>query len=264
MNEYDNEANMPVPEMNLFSGSVPIKDALNQLRLRLLDLTSRNRLLNFKPTAGKSLQFVQCSPEVVYNRLIDTPNVAAVTFTSVPEPERGAWVMKAGRLTRPDARDYAVSVGISTSYELAQGNTRLPATAASGAQMRALFYAEDLALHCRKIEREAKLAIEETGANMLYLVLGFLEFPEAENSDKLFRAPLLSLPVRLERVTKGNYDVYTVAYIQVRNLQKTSHFGKRSNVISAYLCLHSTKNRFLFPATLKRSKRLLSICLAGA
>ncbi|MFM0148636.1 DUF4011 domain-containing protein [Paraburkholderia sp. RL18-085-BIA-A] len=212
MNEYDNEANMPVPEMNLFSGSVPIKDALNQLRLRLLDLTSRNRLLNFKPTAGKSLQFVQCSPEVVYNRLIDTPNVAAVTFTSVPEPERGAWVMKAGRLTRPDARDYAVSVGISTSYELAQGNTRLPATTASGAQMRALFYAEDLALHCRKIEREAKLAIEETGANMLYLVLGFLEYPEAENSDKLFRAPLLSLPVRLERVTKGNYDVYTVAY----------------------------------------------------
>lgn len=212
MNDHDNDPDAPVPEISLFSGNVPIKDALNQLRLRLLDLTSRNRLLNFKPTTGKSLQFVQCSPEVVYNRLIDTPNVATVTLTGVPEPERAAWVTKGGRLTRPDARDYASTVGIPTTYELPQGNMRLPATAASGAQMRALFYAEDLALHCRKIEREAKLAIEETGANMLYLVLGFLEYPEAESSDKLYRAPLLSLPVRLERTTKGKYDVYSIVY----------------------------------------------------
>jgi hypothetical protein len=36
-------------------------------------------------------------------------------------------------------------------------------------------YMDDLAKHCRKIEREAVSAIEETGANMLYLVLGFLD-----------------------------------------------------------------------------------------
>jgi len=38
-------------------------------------------------------------------------------------------------------------------------------------------YPDDLAKHCRKIEREATLAIEETGANMLFLVLGVPGIP---------------------------------------------------------------------------------------
>jgi len=40
---------------------MPIKAALNELRLRLLDLTGRNRLVNFRHSAGKSLQFVHTS-----------------------------------------------------------------------------------------------------------------------------------------------------------------------------------------------------------
>ena len=39
----------------LFSGKVPIEVALNELRLRLLDMTGRNRLINFKHSPGKSL-----------------------------------------------------------------------------------------------------------------------------------------------------------------------------------------------------------------
>ena len=37
---------------DLFTGRVPILKALEQLRLRLLDLTRRNRLLNFKHSPG--------------------------------------------------------------------------------------------------------------------------------------------------------------------------------------------------------------------
>ena len=48
---------------NPFAGKLPIAVALNELRLRLLDLTGRNRLINFKHTAGKSLQFVHSSIE---------------------------------------------------------------------------------------------------------------------------------------------------------------------------------------------------------
>jgi hypothetical protein len=56
---------------------------------------------------------------------------------------------------------------INPSYELAPLDARSLTTASSGSQLRTLFYAEDLGKHCRKLEREAKLAIEETGANML-------------------------------------------------------------------------------------------------
>ena len=65
--------------------------------------------------------------------------------------------------------------------------------------VRALLYMDDLAKHCRKIEREAVLAIEETGSNVLFLVLGFLDYPDQRDSDRTFSAPLISIPVSLSK-----------------------------------------------------------------
>jgi len=73
---------------------------------------------------------------------------------------------------------------------------------------RTLYYSEDLGKHCRKLEREAKLAIEETGANMLHLAMGFLEFPEAPGGDKLYLAPLLCIPVAMTRTDDGQYSSF--------------------------------------------------------
>ena len=42
---------------------------------------------------------------------------------------------------------------------------------------------------------EARLADEETGANMLHLVFGFLEWQESASSDKSLLAPLVCVPV---------------------------------------------------------------------
>ena len=41
------EVEAPDSEPSLFAGKLPIKVALEQLRLRLLDLTGRNRQINF-------------------------------------------------------------------------------------------------------------------------------------------------------------------------------------------------------------------------
>lgn len=188
----------------LFSGKVPIEVALNELRLRLLDMTGRNRLINFKHSPGKSLQFVHSTIDGVFTRLTDQNNRVAIT--PLPEPDRSEWVQKNGRLARPDPKDWAGRKGISTGYALADVKTgaRQPAYPINGADLRTLYFAEDLGKHCRKLEREAKLAIEETGANMLYLVAGFLEYPEAPDSEKLYQAPLLCIPVSISRVDEGH------------------------------------------------------------
>ena len=205
------EVGEPDSEQSLFAGKVPIKIALEQLRLRLLDLTGRNRQINFKHTAGKSLQFVHTSIDATFRRLTaDTANT--VTIAALPEPDRGDWVMRNGRLSRPEPKDHATRVGIDPSYELMRLGGRAIAAAASGSQARTLFYAEDLGKHCRKLEREAKLAIEETGANMLYLVMGFLEFPEAPDSDKLYRAPLLCVPVTMSKTEEAHYTAFHLSY----------------------------------------------------
>src|ERR1019366_8463706 len=112
-----------------------LEGALSQMRLRLLDLSGRNRLLNFKHTAGRSLQFVEGQPTAIYQRLIDAPNRATVTIAGLPEPLPLDWEDRNGRRSRPDPREWARQNGISTSYDL-----DAPVPGDAGARVRALLY----------------------------------------------------------------------------------------------------------------------------
>ncbi len=185
----------------------PLTSALEQLRLKLLDLTGRNRLINFKHTAGKSLQFVEGHPAAIYQKLVEANNKANISVLGLPEPARRDWVERNGRLQRPEPRDWAKSVGVSTGYDISGAGEE-----SDESNVRALMYPDDLAKHCRKIEREATLAIEETGANMLFLVLGFLEFPDQRDSDKTFTAPLISVPVSLQKKEVAGIQQFSLQY----------------------------------------------------
>lgn len=189
------------------NNSSPLTSALEQLRLKLLDLTGRNRLINFKHAAGKSLQFVEGHPAAIYQKLVEANNKAIISVLGLPEPARGDWVESNGRLQRPEPRDWAKSEGISTTYDIPGAGE-----ASDASNVRALMYPDDLAKHCRKIEREATLAIEETGANMLFLVLGFLEFPDQRDSDKTFTAPLISIPVSLQKREVSGIQQFSIQY----------------------------------------------------
>jgi superfamily I DNA and/or RNA helicase len=186
-------------------GEDHLNSALSQLRLKLLDLTGRNRLINFKPSLGKSLQFVEGQDVAIFERLVEATAKSQISITGLPEPSRIEWEDRNGRIQRPDPRDWAKMQGISTTYEIHP--LEMPE-----ANLRALLYADDLAKHCRKIEREANLAIEETGSNMLFLVLGFLEFPDQRVSDKSFSAPLISIPVSLQKKEVAGIQQFSVQY----------------------------------------------------
>lgn len=191
----------------MIDSASPLTSALEQLRLKLLDLTGRNRLINFKHTAGKSLQFVEGHPAAIYQKLVEANNKANISVLGLPEPARRDWVERNGRLQRPEPRDWAKSVGVSTGYDISGAGEE-----SDESNVRALMYPDDLAKHCRKIEREATLAIEETGANMLFLVLGFLEFPDQRDSDKTFTAPLISVPVSLQKKEVAGIQQFSLQY----------------------------------------------------
>jgi transcription elongation GreA/GreB family factor len=183
-----------------------LTSALEQLRLKLLDLTGRNRLINFKYTAGKSLQFVEGHPAAIHQKLVETSNTV-INVLGLPEPARRDWVERNGRLQRPEPRDWAKTLGVPTGYDISGEGEE-----SDESNVRALMYPDDLAKHCRKIEREARLAIEETGANMLFLVLGFLEFPDQRDSDKAFTAPLISVPVALQKKEAAGIQQFSLQY----------------------------------------------------
>jgi len=200
--------------------------ALEQLRLRLLDLTGRNRLLNFRHSAGRSLQFVEGQPAAIYEKLVEGANRPSVNILGLPEPGRRDWIDRNGRLSRPDPGAWARQQGIPTSDDL-DDDAHDPAAS----NVRALLYLEDLAKHCRKIEREAVLAIEETGANMLFLVLGFLACPDQRDSDRTFSAPLISVPVSMSKREVAGSQVFALQYtgddisenLSLREKLKTDH-----------------------------------------
>src|SRR5580704_4738627 len=92
--------------------------ALEQLRLRLLDLTGRNRLLNFRHSTGRSLQFVEGGPAAIYEKLVEGNTRATLSISGLPEPLRRDWVERNGRLFRPEPLAWASQQGIATTYDL--------------------------------------------------------------------------------------------------------------------------------------------------
>ena len=191
----------------LFSGKLGVEEALAKLRTRLLDLTMRNRLLNYKHPKGRSFQFTD-NPDfnLLFERLQDGKSVPVAY---VPDPSVARY--DGGR--KPEARIYAREVNIGTSVDISLSNSstaskRLPA-------LQVIQYPADLERMMRKVSTEARTVIEETGTNMLYLMFGFLEYFDSDDSDKTVHAPLLSVPITLNR---GNIDpasrtyTYEVAY----------------------------------------------------
>ena len=70
----------------LFSGKLSIKEALQRLRTRLLDLSPRNRLLNYRHPKGRCIQFVNdTNLNLLFERLL--VNSKSVVIKPVPEPD---------------------------------------------------------------------------------------------------------------------------------------------------------------------------------
>ncbi|MGC5074995.1 DUF4011 domain-containing protein, partial [Escherichia coli] len=108
-------------------GSDFILTSLEAMRKKLLDLTSRNRLLNFPITQkGSSLRIVDELPEQLYETLCSE---IQMEFAPVPDPTR-AQLLEHGYLkvgpdgkdiqlrAHPSAKDWAHVLGIRTDFDL--------------------------------------------------------------------------------------------------------------------------------------------------
>jgi len=178
---------------NLFDGKFSTEAGLGKLRKGLLDLTNKNRLLNYRFPKSKSLRVIDTPPDRLYSRLVEDGN--SVKILPVPEPSRKDYKYdEDGHPKKPNVKTFAEFNGIETEYELKNTTIRIKPW-----DIQTLYYAEDLEAVIRKIDQAARTAIEESGTNMLYLVFGFLEWYESNDSDTPMLAPLLIIPVSLKR-----------------------------------------------------------------
>jgi hypothetical protein len=111
---------------------------------------------------------------------------------------------------RPTRRDlnraeHARSLGIDPSLDL-----DVKTAVQSGKSLQTLKFPDELEAIMEKIFGDARLAEQEMGLSTLFLAFGFLEWYESDSSDKTSFAPLLLLPVQIERQNVQGKPVYSL------------------------------------------------------
>lgn len=181
---------MPTPE----AVNAAVAASLDTWKRQLLDLTRRNRALNFRPLKVSTVAVVGEPPAEIY-RLIHREE-ASMTFAAAP-PAAGEPESQSSAGIDDDAFAFEEHLVSGATFEPYSAQT-LAATHIDRVLQTALD-AEALDRSLRRIEEQARVSIEEQGVNTLFLTLGLLHYTEADASDQVLRAPLVLLPVSLRR-----------------------------------------------------------------
>lgn len=147
---------------------------LEASRKDLLDLGLRNPLLNYKTPKGKGIHIVQEKSSPVFDILVKQGK--AMTFLSRPSKEGSPEEIDLPELTEAELNDSYLDTRLQTNETDKQLQAKILNT----------YYF-------------AKTSIEEQGVNILYLALGMLIWYEEGNTESARCAPLILIPVSLER-----------------------------------------------------------------
>ncbi len=202
-----------------------VLESLELMRKKLLDLTARNRLLNFPiHQKGSALRIIDEVPNQLCEELLADRELK---FQPVPPPTR-TQLIENGYLVvneetgeekqlkpNPDAKEWAKVLGFDVNYELPREEDASGDEKHQDDAIQVLLYPPEMESRLRAIRSKAQTAIEEMGASILYLSLGFLEWTEKDDSSKTRLAPLFTVPVHLSRGKldhkSGTYQ-YTLSY----------------------------------------------------
>ncbi len=155
-------------------------DRLGRWQRKLLDLSLRNNLLNFK--MGKR----------------------ALKLES-PEPGALEDILASGQslklLTRPDLMDGA-DPRERALYEQREREDVRRRHAEDALKRREVFVAltsNEMDVRLTELYRGARTALQEGGSNTLFLAIGFLSWTREDREGQKYKAPLVLVPVTLER-----------------------------------------------------------------
>lgn len=163
----------------LNNSSDKIKKEFENLRNELLDLTLRNQLLNFK-TRARTITISNQSPINIYQTLVLQNNKMYFVANKKEKKEE-----KSG-----------FSIWDHAPFDLSRftdGDKTLSTDLTPNELQKRLFY----------INNQAKTMLQEQGYNILYLAVGFLEWRDNTKPKQVNHAPLVLIPVAMERKKVG-------------------------------------------------------------
>ena len=165
------------PSKNNTISNKDIEKEFKNLRKELLDLTLRNPLLNFKPR-NRNLTIINQSPMNAYKIL-------------VLENKRMYFSPNKAETKKSRAHTF---IDQTKEFLSSETDKTLKADLTPSELQRRLFY----------IDQQSKTMVQEQGYNILYIALGFIEWIDKKKPRQKNLAPLILIPVALERKKVGN------------------------------------------------------------
>ena len=206
------------------SANVNTEVKIGALRKNLLDLTMRNKLLNFRPLA-KSIKVVDEIPTEIYQLMVIEDKKMQFMPRKVRKPPKNA--SNDGKIldTVQELKEFEKTVEEAEKEELklkpidisdkeASLLWKLPlpnkkvASKHRNLLLQTNHESEELQKRLFYINQQSKSVLEEQGYNILYLALGFIEWTENNEPNVKRKAPLILIPVALERKkVKGSFKL---------------------------------------------------------
>jgi very-short-patch-repair endonuclease len=177
------------PDVVASSGADSIRARLDKARRQLLDLSTRNRLVH-TPLDNSRAKMIQITDEIS-QQVLQTLVRDGKAMTFLPGRDAATdEVGESGQLSLlPQPADDIDDNGVALRH--------------LDARLQTAMSSESLQKRLLGIYYDARTFEEEQGVNILFLALGFLEWYEPPTSDLPRYAPLILIPVQLERKTAG-------------------------------------------------------------
>lgn len=174
----------------LWGDEMTTTEILHAQRRVLLDLTYRNRLLNLpkKPSSRSIVVHDELSAQVLPLLLAKK----SLSFSAMPGSSEGEELS-----TDELVQDEDEVILLQPDGE--EADERGVAARHSDTKLQTKLKSEHLQKRLLEIFYESRTMLEEQGVNVLYLALGQLRFRERAGSDEFRQAPLVLVPVMLER-----------------------------------------------------------------
>lgn len=148
----------------------------------LLDLSKRNRLIHFTETKGSTLCITTPDFYDLYERLVENDGKLRFAYEITRSDDAGMYNV------------LRLFDGLGYHIEAVKGDIRTNKSI------------NDQTKILRGLRNKAKLAFDEQGINLLYLVFGFLKWYDG-TKDEMRNSPLLLVPVKLEQAVNGQYEL---------------------------------------------------------
>lgn len=207
-----------------------VRASIENWKRKLLDLTKRNRALNFKVNKVSTVTIVDEPPAEVFRQLYLSE--ALMRFKAAPESDAGDQQQsnQQQQIALPESQPVLPIVSTDSIAEdlIADGfeeededhaphNDFVPYEVASlegrhtDDQLQTTAQADALDKSLRRLDEQARLSIEEQGVNPLFLAIGMLHYTESVDSQQVFKAPIVLLPVELTRKSaRSGYQIRAI------------------------------------------------------